>query len=169
MRYTGRFQVKYAVQVRQLCKEHPDARYVGNILKYVKEFAVLHKPLICMLSVDDKVIVPVGEPDAPVSTGVRGHNKSLVIASGPKNLALNHDFHVFGLVPSVAFVVDIPSSAKESIFQGKPYVTLKDKVKMIIEKEASGKSILITISDGGPDHRVTFSFVKLALKLCLEL
>ena len=129
-----------------------------------------------MLSVDDKAIVPVGEPGAPVSTGVRGHNKSLVSTSGPKNLALGHDFHVFGIVPSVAFVADIPSSAQESFFQGKPYVTVKDKVtrpssalrhscelKMILEKEAPAKSILITISDGGPDHRVTFPSVKLAL------
>ena len=67
-----------------------------------------------MLSVDDKAIAPVGEPGVPVSTGMRGHNKSLVTTSGPKNLALDHDFHVFGIVPSVAFVVDIPSSAKES-------------------------------------------------------
>ena len=33
LRYSGRFKVKYAVQIRQLRKEHPDARYVGNILK----------------------------------------------------------------------------------------------------------------------------------------
>ena len=30
------------------------------------------------MSVDDKAIVPVGEPDCPVSTGVRGHSRSLV-------------------------------------------------------------------------------------------
>lgn len=159
LRYTGRFQVKYAVQVCQLRKEHPDSRYVGNILKYVKEFAVLHKPFVCMLSVDDKAIVPVGEPGAPVSSGVRGHNKSLVTNSRSKNLALDHDFHVFGIVPSVAFVVDIPSLAQDSFFQGMPYVTVKDKVtqpssalrhscelKMILEKEAPAKSVLVMVA-----------------------
>ena len=34
---------------------------------------------------------------------------------------------------------------------------------MILEKKAPAKSILITVSDGGPDHRVTFLSVKLAL------
>lgn len=63
-----RFAVKYAVQVRQLRKEDVDARYVGNILKYAKN--LLWNTSI--LSVDDKAIVPIGEPDAPVSTGVRG-------------------------------------------------------------------------------------------------
>ena len=70
-------------------------------------------------------------------------------------------------------MVDIPNSAQESSFQGKPYVNVKDKVtqpssalrhscelKVILEKEALAKSILITID---PDHRVTFSSVKLAL------
>ena len=33
-------------------------------LKYLKEYAVMHTPLVCMLSVDDKAIVPVGEPEA---------------------------------------------------------------------------------------------------------
>ena len=37
LRYTGRFQVKYGVQIRQMRKDHPDARHVGNILKYVKD------------------------------------------------------------------------------------------------------------------------------------
>ena len=77
----------------------------------------MHKSLVRMVSVDDKAIVPVGEPDAPVSTGVRGHNKSLSSASGP--YALDHDFHIQGIVPSVAFVVGIPESAKDSFFQGK--------------------------------------------------
>ena len=34
-----------------------------------------------MISVDDKAIVPVGDPNRPISTGVRGHNRSLVIGT----------------------------------------------------------------------------------------
>ena len=33
----------------------------------------------------------------------------------------------------------------------------------IFEKEESPKPILVTVSDGGPDHRITFPSVKLAL------
>ena len=44
LRYTGRFQVKNAVQARQICK------YVAVILQYVKRFVV---------SEDDKAIVPI--------------------------------------------------------------------------------------------------------------
>ena len=175
LRYTGQFKVKHGVQVRQLRKDHPDARYVGNILKYVKGFSVQHKSLVRMISVDDKAIIPVGEPSCPVSTGVRGHNRSLIPVDGPQNCALDHDFHVHGIVPSVSFIVDIPISAKDSFFQGKACVTLKDKVSQpssalrhtselrhVLEKE-DYKPILVTVSDGGPDHRITFPSVKLSL------
>ena len=79
---------------------------------------------------------------------------------------------MFGIVPSVAFVVDIPSSAQESFFQGKPYVTVKDKIaqpfsalrhsyelKVTLEKEALAKSYVTS----RPDHRVIFPTIKLAL------
>ena len=55
------------------------------------------------MSIDDKAIVPVGEPDCPVSTRVRGHNQSLVPLNGSTLLALDHDFHGHEIVPSVAF------------------------------------------------------------------
>lgn len=80
-----------------------------------------------MVSVDDKRIVPVGEPGDSISTGVRPHNRSLALTAS-KLATLDHDFHVHGIVPSVAFYVNIPDSATDSLFQGKPFVTLKDKV-----------------------------------------
>ena len=43
LRHTGRFDVKYAVQCRQLHKEHPDVKYVAVILRYAKEFALKHR------------------------------------------------------------------------------------------------------------------------------
>ena len=109
LKYTGKFAVKYGVQIRQLRKDHPDGRYVNVLQQYAKDFAVKHKSIVRMISVDDKAIIPIGEPGLPVSTGVRGHNRSLVSA-GHELAALDHDFHVSGLVPSVALVVDLPDS-----------------------------------------------------------
>ena len=60
-------------------------------------------PIASNISVDDKAVVPVGEPDCPISTRVRGHNCSLVSLDGPQLLALDHDFHAHGIIPSVAF------------------------------------------------------------------
>ena len=85
------------------------------------------RSLVNYVSVDDKAIIPVGEPGLPVSSGVRGHNCSIVVAEGPSPGALDHDFHVKGVVPSVSFVVDIPESSKDSFYQGKAFVCLKDK------------------------------------------
>lgn len=135
---------------------------------------------MCCYSVDDKCIVPVGEPDCPVSTGVHGHNHSLVSLEGPRVVALDHDFHIYGIVLSVAFAIDIPA-ATESFFRGNAFVTNKDKVTQpssalrhstelthLIRTNfsddgvTSKQPVAVVISDGGPDHRVTFGSVQVS-------
>ena len=59
LRHTGRFDVKFSVQIRQLRKDHPDAKYCSIILKYARNFACLHSDIVTYMSVDDKAIVPV--------------------------------------------------------------------------------------------------------------
>lgn len=51
----------------------------------------------------------------------------MVISSSSANQlkALDHDFHIAGIVPSVAFP---PSHVQDSSFSGSVFVTLKDKV-----------------------------------------
>ena len=59
--------------------------------------------------VDDKDIVPVGEPQKPVTTNVRARGGTLV--PGDKTLgALIHNCHICGLVPSVTFKSDVPDN-----------------------------------------------------------
>ena len=131
------------------------------------------------VSVDDKAVVPVGGPDCFISTGVRGHNRSLVPLNGHQLQALDHDFHLFGIVPSVAFFIDVPDNASDSFFRGATFVTNKDKVtqpssalrhsaemKSLIclnyDGMVASKPVLVIVSDGGPDHRVTFGSVQVA-------
>ena len=73
LRHTGRFGVKFSVQIRQLRKDHPDAKYCSVILK--------HADIVTYLSVDDKAIVPVGEPECPIAASSRSHNRSLVFST----------------------------------------------------------------------------------------
>ncbi len=60
--------------------------------------------------------MPVGEPSNPISSGVRGHNSSLVTIGGPTLAALDHDFHLVGLVPSVSLCIEIPDSPNDSFY-----------------------------------------------------
>ena len=126
--YTGRLDIKLGMQVRQLRKEHPDSHYVSALLQYVRHFSVAHHLVMTLVSVDDKAVIPVGEPHCPISTGVRGHNKSLVPFNGPQVQALDHDFHVNGRVPSVAFFVDVSDNVSDTFFSCIPFITNKDKV-----------------------------------------
>ena len=67
------------------------------MLQYVHNFSVKFRGLVQLISVDDKATAPVGEP---ISTGVRGHNRALVCGNS-QLVALDHDFHVHGIVSSV--------------------------------------------------------------------
>ena len=129
MAHTGRFDIKYQVQRRQLRGNHDDSKYVFHQQRYIKEFAIRYRDHTILISADDKAVVPIGEPDHAVSTGVRAHNPSL----GPSDpntpiTALDHDWKIAGLVPSVNLFVEIPDSAKQTFFSGQPLVTLKDRV-----------------------------------------
>lgn len=78
---------------------------MSALLQYVRSFAVQYHTCMLLVSVDDKCIIPVGEPACPVSTG---HNQSLVPLHGPQLQALDHDFHVHC---TVAFVPEKTSDS----------------------------------------------------------
>lgn len=187
-RYNASIDVKFKVQTRLARIGHEDAHYVATIWKYMKEFAVCYRDKLLLCCLDDKAIIPVGEPDTPITTNVRSHNRVLS-HTDVQIVATDHDFHLAGLVPSVTLVIDIPDSAKESFFTGKIFVRTKDKIfqpsspyrhaselidivrsKYSDDGISGAKPILAMYTDGGPDHRVTYETVKLSLvALFMEL
>lgn len=127
IKYTGRFEVKYAVQQRQLRGEHEDSKYCAVQFNLLKAFAVRYHEYVHFLSEDDKAIIPIGQPGKPVTSVQRRHHSSLTtLTSGLQ--ALDHDFHVCGCVPSVIFEIDVPENSKDSFYSGQPCVILKDKI-----------------------------------------
>jgi len=58
--HTGRIDLKFGVQVRQLCQDHVDSHYVSVLLQYLKEFSVQQRDFATYISIDDKAIIPVG-------------------------------------------------------------------------------------------------------------
>lgn len=180
MCYTGRFNVKFAVQQRITRAQHPDAHYAFHQYIMMKEMASALRDECVFICLDDKSIVPIGEPGKPVSTGVRAHNKSLVPLNA-KLSALDHDFHVHGAVPSVLFKVYVPENGSDSFYHGQVHVSVKDKVfnpssatrhtaetVNILRTTDSEDGIslakprLFVYTDGGPDHRTTYWSVQLA-------
>lgn len=177
--YTGRFHVKYAVQQRLTRVQHEDSGFGRHQFKLLKSFACRWREYSLFQSLDDKAIVPIGNPGHPVSTGVRAHHGGLV-GTGGKIVALDHDFHLAGLVPSVCFQIEIPENSDDSFYDGTVFVTVKDKIfepssperhsaeTVSIVRECysedgvnMSKPILIRYTDGGPDHRTTYKSVQL--------
>ena len=116
LKYSGRFNVKFRVRTRLARVNHVDAGYVATSFRYLKEFCVSNRENVTFVCLDDKAIVPVGEPGIPISTGVRGHNKVLTPSDDPKLVCTDHDFHIAGLVPSVTIVSRIPRHSNDTCF-----------------------------------------------------
>ena len=127
-----------------------------------------------MITFDDKANIPVGESGKPQATGRRGRNHSCAPVSGPILSALDHDFHWAGVIPFVAFVLDIPSSPLDSFINGNVSVTSKQKMfepsspfrhgaellcnlenNLYNQGEHREKVLLLSL-DGGSDYRSTY-------------
>ncbi|EXX66162.1 hypothetical protein RirG_126500 [Rhizophagus irregularis DAOM 197198w] len=121
--YTGRFNIKYKIQTRQLSKFHPDAHYCAALFQYMRLFSIKFRKYTSFICADDKHKIAIGEGIA-TSTGVR-NKKSLV----PQNVDLtssDHDYTKLSLTPSVTLFIDIPESINESFYHGQVYVSYKD-------------------------------------------
>ena len=125
LRHTWRINLKFGVQIHLLHHEHVDSKYVSVLLK---ELCIQERDIVNYMSVDDKAIIPVGEPDLPVSSGAREHNRSIVLADVPSLTALDHDFHVHGIVPSVALAIKFQIHLKILFIMEKPLRVLKTRL-----------------------------------------
>ena len=128
---------------------------------------------VCM---DDKHHCKVGEPGHPVAAVERG--KRVIVKEDKVFAVSDHDFTKFSVIPSVTMVLEIPDSINGSFYRGQVYVGVKD---LILEPSSplrhitelfnilnaeEAKPVLFIYTDGGPDHRLSYLSVKLAL-VCL--
>lgn len=174
--YTGRFQIKYMVQTRQLRKTHIDVHYCQAIFKYIRHFASKYKKFTCLIFADDKHKVPIGE-GIPTSTGVR--NKKMAVPLQMELSASDHDYTKLSITPSVSLFANIPEDPIQSFYSGQVYVSLKDTTLQAssalrhatefydsINQYYNFNSlpeIVIIYTDGGPDHRCNFGSVQVSL------
>ena len=172
LRYTGKLDIRYALQIQQLRAAHPDDHYCAALFKMQRAMAVElrnHSNFVCL---DDKAKIPIGEPNTPMSTGVRGTASLMAAGSTPR--ALDHDQASKGsLTPSVILQCDIPSSPDGSFYRGQLHVLVKDSVlqpptplrhgaELSQLLKTSSKPVLFPFTDGGGDHRCTFRSVQLS-------
>ncbi|XP_078340082.1 uncharacterized protein LOC111130598 [Crassostrea virginica] len=179
LQYTGKLDVKFQVQSRQLRKDHIDMHYASAAFRYLKEFAVKFREFTTFVCMDDKHHCKVGEPNHPVAAVDRG--KRVIVGQEKVFAVSDHDFTKFSIVPSVTMLLDIPESIYGSFYRGQVYVGVKDLVlepsspirhiteaSKILELEQDQKPVLLIYTDGGPDHRLTYLSVQLSL-ICLFL
>lgn len=80
----------------------------------MREFAILNRELVTMVSMDDKHKVKVGEPSYPLAAAERG--KQIIVGPNQVMAVGDHDFTKCTLTPSVNFLVSqIPQYLSLSI------------------------------------------------------
>ena len=108
--------------------EHADSKCTYVYYKYLKEFVVKFRENAILTFFDDKATVPVGEPLHAVSTNLRTHNRSIGVGN-VVIVALDHEWKVCGLVPSIVLVcVTFLIPSKVPFVSGTPYITTKEKI-----------------------------------------
>ena len=175
--FTSKLGVQRKIQRRQLRANHPDGHYCNALFKYLKQRKCELGDSAMMVCSDDKAKVKVGEPDKPISTGVRGRESIASVAS--TLTALDHDMGKASITPSVILQVSKEvKSVDESFVRGKVGVTLNDSVfegsnpfrhaAMLVKFLERGEipNILLKYSDGGTDQRNTLESVRCAT-ICL--
>lgn len=173
LNFTGKIDVQYKVQRRQLRIDHPDDHFCNAQFRYLKEMAIEMKEHCVLLFCDDKANVSVGEPGSPVSTGVRG--KKSIVPSSTTLVALDHDMTKASLTPSVILQCRVPDSIENSFVQGKVTVSVNDSVFQssspfrhavsiikVLEQEENLPLALLKFTAEGTDQRNTLESVKCA-------
>ena len=107
--YTGRINLRFKVQTRQLRSNHQDDHYCSALFKYLKEYAIKNIAECTMVCMDDKSKVDFGEPGMFSQSGVRG--KKSLVPVGSTLSCLDHDIQCKdSLTPSVVLDIDFPEN-----------------------------------------------------------
>ena len=75
--YTGKINLKHAIQRRQLRSFHADFHYCNALFRYMQEMVIEPKENCLFISCDNKAKVDYSEPGTALSTGFRS-KKSLI-------------------------------------------------------------------------------------------
>lgn len=126
LNFTSKLKVQYKIQRRQLRLAHVDAHFCNAQFRYMKERAIELKENCLLVCCDDKANVPVEEPGAFVSTGVRG--RTSIVPGDTTLVALDHDMVKSSLTPSVVLNCKIPESIEKSFVNGTVTTCINDSV-----------------------------------------
>lgn len=163
LNFTGKIDVQYKVQRRQLRIDHPDDHYCNAQFKYLKEMAIEKREHCALLFCDDKAKVSIGEPGNPVSTGVRG--KKTIVPSSSILVSLDHDMTKASLTPSIddSFVRgQVTVTVNDSVFQMSSPFRHANSIIKAFEQQGHFPYTLLKFTDDGTDQRNTLESVKCA-------
>ncbi|CAC5423857.1 unnamed protein product [Mytilus coruscus] len=161
--------------IKDITEELPENSQVASESTcFIQIYAVQYREETAFFCVDDKCKIDFGEPGQYIQTGVPV--KKAFIPADTTLAVLDRDQQSKGsLTSSVCLQVVSPTDINGSFYRGNVTVCYKDSVYEAsppfrhgievdkILRKSEIKPVLIIYSCGGPDHRLTYHSVKLAL------
>ena len=159
---------------------HTDAHWCNTLFRYIRELAIQDRGNCVFISCDDKSKIDFGEPGHVLSSGV--HGKKSIAPSNTTLVSLDHEVaHKGNIIPTVDMICDVPESIDDSLYWGVVNIKLKEGVFQPSSTTRSTLELVQTmrenefddfdtpnvymITDGGPEHPLTFESVKISLNV----
>lgn len=172
--------ILFTIQTRQLRASYIDQHYCAALFKYLRTFAVKYRSSLKLLCIDDKSKIDFGEQGC---TFVRCFGKEVDSASlldfrSPRPRCTKQ--RLITTICCTAYGCsrthhrNLLSRAGDSLSEGLCLSTqqcLPSRYGNHITTRKNGDAplILVLYSDGGPDHRLTYSGVQLSLIIMFNL
>lgn len=150
--YTGRFQMKLQLQVRNLRKSHAHAYYCAKQKKLAESWVHKYRDFCTAGQPDDKANGTIGEPGTATGFLTR-QRKALSGVHVSSMQAMDHDAgsSKLRLIPSVFLKQEIPDSVDGSWLRGEVYVTLKNNLFESSEANKTLAEIMECLDDCKPN------------------
>ena len=174
--YTGRINLRFTIQRRQLRAYHTDAHWCNTLFRDIRELAIQNRGNCVFISCDDKSKIDFDEP------GTCYHLEYVerrVLLHQTPCLCLLTTMLEGNIIPTVDMICDVPESIDDSFYQVVVNIKLKEGVFQLSSTTHSTLELVQTmrenefdnfdtpnvymITDGGPEHRLTFESVKISL------
>jgi hypothetical protein len=115
------------------------------------------------------------ERNKPTLHPISGIGHKTLFAGGDHDAGASRD----NAIPTVTLLTDLPNDATDSFYKGDVYVAVKSSIMQpstvvrahtelgaLLQREISStKTIGVLLTDGGPEHNITFTSVQIALVL----
>jgi hypothetical protein len=148
----------------------------GAILPWCSLMIRLYYSSFLITHVIRQAKISIGDPDLPISAVNRDKKVFTPLNETHSDHCLDHDFHSMSITPSITQIPVIPTDVSDTFYNGQVFYCLKCSIQEASSPARHSAELVRTLrlqypevppflciyTDGGPDHRSTYSSVQVS-------